>query len=331
MPPPATNIRHRLMRTSDIGECVELVASHPVQGARYGKAIADLPAVWLRLLTCGIPNTSSVLEAKAGARSKIVGVGVSAFVSDDFMRQLKSPPSFWIGPELTKSVKRGDSPLLTERQIREANTRGGLNLAVWQGTICKEEMQNPEMGPAIMRAFIDVHQGYLLKELVGQAESLGQLEGIRLSGSKVWNFTEGRYSEFSESAEEVLRKHHFMGMTREIATGQPGSWGGWAGMLFLYRQPRLGFRRSEQRLLLSALDGGTDAELSAEMGLSLTTVKKTWRGIYDRVAACIPDMIPTDPRDEKAFPERGKAKKQRLIAYLREHPEELRPVSRKLL
>ena len=29
--------------------------------------------------------------------------------------------------------------------------------------------------------------------------------------------------------------------------------------------------------------------------------------------------------------DRGKQKKQRLLAYLREHPEELRPVSRKLL
>lgn len=331
MPPSATNIRHRLMRPSDIRQCVELVAAHPVQGPRYGRAIADLPAVWLRLLTCGIPNTSAVVEAEAGSRSKIVGVGVSAFVSDDFVRQLKSPPSFWIGPELTKRVKRGDSPVLTERQIREANTRGGLNLVVWQGSICKEEMQNSEVGRGMMRAFIDVHQGYLLKELVGQAESLGQLEGIRLSGSRVWDFAQGRYTELSENAEEVVRKIHLTGMTREMATGRPGSWGNWAGMLFLYRQPQLGFSHGEQRLLLSALDGGTDEELSAELSLSLTTVKKTWRGIYDRVAARIPDMISADFREEKALPERGRAKKQRLIAYLREHPEELRPASRKIL
>lgn len=331
MTPPATNIRHRPMRSSDVRECVGLVASHPVQGLRYGRAIADLSAVWLRLLTCGLPNTSAVVEAQAGARSKIVGVGVSVFVSDDFMRQLKSLPSFWIGPELTKRVKRGDSPVLTERQVREANTRGGLNLVVWQGTICKEEMQNSEVGRGMMRAFIDVHQGYLLKELVGQGESLGQLEGLRLSGSKVWNFAVGRYADLCENAEEVLRKPHVIGMTREIATGRPGSWGGWAGMLFLYRQPQLGFRHSEQRLLLSALDGGTDGELSDKLGLSLTTVKKTWRAIYDRVAACIPDMIPADSREEKALPERGRAKKQRLIAYLREHLEELRPVSRRIL
>lgn len=331
MPSPATNIRHRPMRPSDVRECVQLVASHPVQGPRYGKAIADLPAVWLCLLTSGIPNTSAVIEAGAGARSKIVGVGVSAFVSDDFVRQLKSPPSFWLGPELTKSLKRGDSHMLTEKQVRGANSSGGLNLAVWEGTICKEEMQNSDVGRAMMKMFFDLHQGYLLKELLGQAESPGHFEAMRLSGGQVWNFAAGRYAEPSGNPEEVLREHHVVGMTREMAIGRPGFWGTWAGTLFMYRQPQLGLSRSEQRLLLFALDGGTDGELSDKLGLSLTTVKKTWRGIYDRVTACIPDMIPTDSRDEKALPERGKGKKQRLVAYLREHPEELRPVSRRIL
>jgi hypothetical protein len=319
------------MHPSDIPGCVEVIASHPVQGKWYGRAIEDLPAAWSRMLTCGIPNTSTVVEAILGARPKIVGVGVSAFVSDDFMRELKSAPSFWIGPELARRVRRGDSPVLTEKQIREANTRGGLNLAVWQGTICKEEMQTSEVGRGLMRAFVDVHQGYLLKEFVGQAESLGQLEGIRLSGGQVWNFAEGRYTDLPENAEEVLREHHLTGMTREIAMGRPGSWGVWAGMLFLYRQPRLGFSASEQRLLLSALDGGTDEELSHKLRLSLTTVKKTWRAIYDRVAAFNPDLILTNGSEEKSSHERGRAKKQRLIAYLREHLEELRPYSRKLL
>jgi DNA-binding CsgD family transcriptional regulator len=122
-----------------------------------------------------------------------------------------------------------------------------------------------------------------------------------------------------------------MGVTREIAAGQQGSWGTWIGSLFRYRQPQLGFSRSEQRLLFSALDGSTDGELSDKLGLSLTTVKKTWRSIYDRTAAHIPELVHGHSRDEKASPERGKAKKQYLIAYLREHPEELRPVSRKVL
>ena len=67
------------------------------------------------------------------------------------------------------------------------------------------------------------------------------------------------------------------------------------------------------------------------MLISLATVKKTWRLIYDRVAACSPELIPGNFAADDGANTRGKEKKQRVIAYLREHPEELRPVSRKLL
>jgi hypothetical protein len=60
-------------------------------------------------------------------------------------------------------------------------------------------------------------------------------------------------------------------------------------------------------------------------------VKKTWRMIYDRVAACLPDLVPDGSWMEWDTPTRGKQKKQRLLDYLRQHREELRPVSRKLL
>ena len=82
------------------------------------------------------------------------------------------------------------------------------------------------------------------------------------------------------------------------------------------------FRRSQ---------GGTDEELSGELGISLSTVKKTWRSIYDRVAACLPELIPSNSQPNGDASKRGRDKKQHLIAYLREHPEELRPVSRSLL
>ena len=117
-------------------------------------------------------------------------------------------------------------------------------------------------------------------------------------------------------------------MARVLASSLGGSW---VGSLFLYAPPRFSFRRSEQRLLFLALDGGTDKELADELGISLSAVKKTWRMIYDRVAACQPELIPSNSQADAWTQDRGKQKKQRLLAYLREHPEELRPVSRKLL
>jgi hypothetical protein len=119
-----------------------------------------------------------------------------------------------------------------------------------------------------------------------------------------------------------------MGLTREMALGHRGSW---VGSLFSYEPPQFCFNVSEQRLLISALAGGTDEVLSDDLGISLSAVKKTWRSIYDRVAGCLPELIPGNSQPDGEASKRGRDKKQRLISYLREHPQELRPVSRKLL
>lgn len=103
------------------------------------------------------------------------------------------------------------------------------------------------------------------------------------------------------------------------------------GSLFIYGLPQFRFSRGEQCLLLSALaDGGTDEELSDNLGISVSAVKQTWRSIYERVATCLPELVlGVSPADVQTS--RGKQKRHRVLAYLREHPEELRPVSRKLL
>ena len=99
----------------------------------------------------------------------------------------------------------------------------------------------------------------------------------------------------------------------------------------VYQRPAFGFRPSEQRLLAAALAGGTDEELSKALMISLSAVKKTWQAIYERVAAVRPGPTTADGPDRMHLRQRGKEKKHGLLAYLREHPEELRPVSRRLL
>jgi len=79
-------------------------------------------------------------------------------------------------------------------------------------------------------------------------------------------------------------------------------------------------------LLLAALGGRTDEDITETLEISLSAVKKTRRSIYERVTAQSPGLIP-DQVPEELTSERGKEKKQRLLAYLRERPEELRPAS----
>jgi hypothetical protein len=310
------------MRAKDVRECVDIVATHPVLGPRYGDAIRDLNAAWLGLLGREAFR-AVVFEDSPQSGNGIVGAGISAFVSDEFLRELKKPPFFWVGPELTRRITRSDSPLLSDRAVREVNAKGGLNLVVWEGVLRPEFWGYAEAHAAIISAFVEQHRGFLLKELVAQPSTREALEMTLRSGSQVLH-KDGRYVDFgNRSLDEIFKMPHYVGLTRTVALSRPGAW---AGSLFVYQAPQCGFRPSEQRLLLAAMGGGTDRELAAEIGISLPAVKKTWLSIYGRVSKQLPSIFPNGvaiPEDG----ERGREKKQHLIAYLRDHPEELRPAS----
>ncbi len=322
-------LRHRPMRPKDVAECAEIIARHPVIGPRYGSAISDLRPAWLRLLESEA-KVARVLEEVDGTRATICFVGVSVFVRDDFVRELKTPPLFWVGRELARRIMRGDSPLLTDRQVREANSCGGLTAVVWEGCIRPGYESHTEVHRKMLSVFIEEHRGYHWKEAISsQMESVDRLLWTLNSGGLFWDPGLGRYIEsLAKEPLEILRKPHILGVTREIEHQRPGSW---VGALFDYHPPQIGFSRGEQRLLLSALSGQTDEELSADLGTSASTVKNTWRSIYNRAASCLPELFPEYTRSDARISERGKEKKRHLLAYLREHPEELRPVSRKLL
>ena len=311
------------MRSRDVRECAAIVASHPVAGPRYGTTACDLGPVWLRLLGREAFR-AVVLEDSDGSRARRVGVGVSAFVSDDFLLAMKSAPFFWVGPELIKRLNRGEFPLLTDKQMREANRNGGLNLVVWEGALRPEDMNSTEALNANVNAFVEQHRGFLLNELISHGNSLETLEVALRSGGLLLG-ADGQYTDRIEKPlHEFLAQPHYVGLTRDLALSRFGTW---IGSLFIYQAPLFGFRPSEQRLLLTALRGGTDEELADELAISLSAIKKTWVLIYDRVAARRPDLFANASQLEELTPERGKGKKQRLLVYLREHPEELRPAS----
>jgi hypothetical protein len=325
------SIRQRPMRPKDVRECMELVTAQPFVGPRYRDSVSHLHSAWLHLLSSdGFCSTTVIEEEVGGAPPRMLGVGASVFATDDFLRQLKAPPFFWIGPELAKRVACGDdSGLLSQKEVQEANSRGGLNLLIWHGAVRAEDAKRAEIWSKLMTVFLDNHRGFLFKEVIIQGESPEHLEGLRHSGGFLLRAADGCYGDFQGiDFHQLARQPHVVGITREIAVQQFGSW---VSALFYYEAPRFGFSSGEQRMLLSALAGGTDEELSDQLGVSLSTVKKTWRSAYDRVAACLPELIPGNSQSHGDAAKRGRDKKQHLISYLREHPQELRPVSRKLL
>jgi hypothetical protein len=92
-----------------------------------------------------------------------------------------------------------------------------------------------------------------------------------------------------------------------------------------------GLSRSEQCLLTSALQVATDEERADALGSSLSAVKKLRIAIHHPVEDRIPELVSWSSRSGILASGRGKEKRRRLLALLRDHPEELRPFSRKLL
>jgi hypothetical protein len=317
------------MQSKDIRKCVEHLAAHPILRRRYGKLLESFPSAAGGAL--GHDSLRAVVFEEFGASvRRFVGVGMAVFVGDDFLREVKNTPSFWIAPELVKRIVRGRSPLLSNAEVRAANSTGGLNLVVWHDSSHPEDMQRGEVGNAAMNAFEENYRGFRLREVIAQADCLEHLRVMDNAGGLYFDRVRGSYGAFPEvDAHNFCEEPRNVGMTRELALTHGASW---VGTLFLYAPPQIGLSRSEQRLLLSALTAGdTDEELSKNLKISLSAVKKAWRTVYDRVAACIPELVAGNSQAAAQTQGRGKQKKQRLLAYLREHPEELRPISRKLL
>lgn len=316
-------IRCRPMRRDDIRDCVDLVASHPTLGPRYGDSIAQLGTAWCRLMGSEA-FLAQVFEQTDAVRPRKVAVGTRVFVSDDFIIEIKRPPHFWLGRELVGRVKRGQLPVLSDRQVRENNSRGGLNLVVWDGVVRADSNERTVVFHSVLTRFMEDHKGFLLKELISQGVEADIVELQLRSGGFLVDH-HGEYSNLvRKPVGEILSTPHCIGISRDLALRHYGSF---LSSLFVYNAPRFSFCPSEQKLLLAALQGGTDEELAAELAVSISAVKKTWRHIYERVAECDPELLGEPPADD-VHSERGKAKKHHLIGYLREHIEELRPTVR---
>jgi DNA-binding CsgD family transcriptional regulator len=303
------------------------VAHHPIIGPRYGCSAKRLATVWRAVLGREAIRTG-VIEAVDGARRIICFVGVSICVDGGFIQEIKRPPLRWIGPQLLDRLDSGRSPMLSDVDVRRCNTRGGLSAIVWEGCV-RSEFESREMYRELMVLFLEVHRGYLWNEVIStQLESVERLDWTLSTGGLWWDPIEARYrDDVLADPPAFIGQPHVVGITREIEARRRAP--SWVGELFQHRSPRLGFSRGEQRLLFSALRGMTDEELSASLGLSIPTIKKRWLSIYTRASAHLEALTPAGDVGSSDRTPRGKEKKRGLLAYLRDHLEELRPVERR--
>jgi hypothetical protein len=299
----------RPFREADLFPCLE------IQPACLGDQIVGRGAA-LRVWKSFLDHPSfeaTVIESELPiAGHKIVACGMGVFVTQAFADREIRDPRPGLNSRIISCVAEGESILLSRAEIGAGNAGEGLDFVNMYGT-WRDGIMNPdqlaEVHALLGTSFVEHFAGYRFNRVLKEAIGDSRIALARATG------TYRLLAEFPE-AESALAV-----VTRESALTAPYSA---AATIYRYRTPVLRLRPAEQELLAAALSGKTDAELSADLGLSLEATKKRWLSIFDRVDQFKREIVTQTEADSDG---RGPQKRHRVVAYIRSHPEELRPFS----
>jgi hypothetical protein len=310
----------------------DLIACLNIDPARMGAELIGherAVRVWREL----IPSrslTSAVIECDPpNAGHRIVGFGAAVFVARTFAEAEIANPRPGLNARIIASVASGESVVLNEAQLRAANTEGGLDVVVlypqWRMELNAEQMLQAQM--LLISAFLEEHRGYRLHRLLG--EILRETERqYYIEPAGVWRVISEFRDFYLENPDTSWNSGRCLAVVNRQEAFQV--YGHITGILFQYREPVLGLSDADQQLLTAALTGLTDEELAHHLSLGLSTVKKRWRSLFERAAAKHSELFPKITADLDA-PGRGRQKRHFILAYVRDHPEELRPFDAKAI
>jgi hypothetical protein len=309
-------ISWRPIRPAELEKCLSINPKgmgHEIVGR------ARALAAWQGLLKSRSFQSFAIESDEPIQGHRIVGFGASVFVSAAFVERETADPQPGLNARLISSIASGQAVVLTAKQVGYENAQGCLHLVVLQGGSMLDILTPEQCQDVLRQVSLAVPyclDGYRVRRALMEATSAKEIGYAKLF--LIWKV---------QSTLEDFHRHN------------PGnSWNRDRALFAIdvpdrpyflvlgghHREPVLGLRSSDQELLAAALKGSTDMELAKELRLKLPTLKKRWASIYNRVAIAKPDLLPgfDDNLDRQA---RGRQKRHRLLAYVREHPEELRP------
>src|SRR5262245_10948145 len=299
----------RPITEADLSKCLD------IQPACIGDGIVGRSAAlraWRDLLDSPAFQANVIESDRPLAGHKIVACGMGVFVTRAFAdREIRNPRPD-LNSRIISGVASGESVVLSRAQIGAGNAGEAIDFVNMYGTWCDGIMNADQLaevqallGTSFGDHFAVFRFNRVRKEAIGQS----RIALARAAG------TYRLVAEFPES------KSALVVVTRESVLTAPYSV---AATMYRYQAPVLRLRPAEQRLLAAALVGKTDAELSADLGLSIEAIKKRWTSIFDRVDESKHDILSPSDADTDS---RGPQKRHRVVAYVRAHPEELRPFS----
>ena len=297
----------RPFRRADLPRCLE------IEPACLGDHIVGRRTalrVWNGFLDHPSFHAMVIEPERPIAGHDIVGCGMGVFVASAFADREIASPQPGLNSRIIAAAAAGEPIVLSRDEIAAGNAGHGLDFVNLYGT-WRDGIMDPtqlaEVHALLGTSFAEHLAGFrfnrVLKEVIGDS----RVALARATG------TYRLVAEFQECGSALAV------VTKESALAAPYSV---AASIYRYRAPVLRLRPAEQELLVAALSGKTDAELSADLGLSIEATKKRWLSVFDRVDQFKNDILSQSEVDSDA---RGPQKRHRVVAYVRSHPEELRP------
>ncbi|MBV9233288.1 MAG: hypothetical protein JO030_04540 [Candidatus Eremiobacteraeota bacterium] len=296
----------------DFDQCIALLQSPwPCDPSNYD----DLRAMWRHIIESGCGATVVALDPMAPSR--VIAFGFAVFVADERAQEYQQCRTPLLARRILKEWIAGRQPFLNADEVARANAGSGLNLLVthYGRRIDSGPYENYEAARFML-------SGWNLRSFTAEVCFDPQRDDREYS----------RFLGFDilEYPGDAIRRANIPYERRPLiwaANRQQHDWRHQYGATLLFASfapPRLKLSPLEQHLLRLAFDGVTDRTIADNLGISVATVKKHFRRVYDRVAdaGVLEGLMAEAPPDGDS---RGREMRRHLLNYLRDHPEELRP------
>jgi hypothetical protein len=301
----------RPFRIADLSTCLEIQPAcigDEIVGRETAldvwTALVDSPAFLANVIEAGVDAHGD------GGGKRIVGCGIGVFVAAAFVDAELESPRPGLNARIIAGIVAGEPIVLDRDSIASGNAGAGLDFVNLYGTWLDDGLDADaliDVQTLLGTSFVESFAGYRFNRVLKEAIGAPRVELARATGS------------YRIVAEYPERDSALAVVSPDSARAAPYSV---ATKLYRYVPPVLRLRPAEQTLLIAALDGKTDAELSKVLDLSLEAVKKRWISIYAKAEDFKPELLSGDDPERAG---RGPQKRHRVVAYVRAHPEELRP------
>lgn len=310
----------RKTAAGDLSECLQL---HPAKNGAETVGTSAALAAWRRLFNLTHASRSALVEMHCRGKCEIVGFGFATFVKKSFAEAEVRDPRPGLNSRIIESLGRRNVVVATYEEVRDANTCGDLQQVIldtsWKSSGLNAE-QVDQVRILLGKAYQELYAGYRFARIL--SEMVDELGLWHLHGQRTFPIVD-RFAAY-RSANPSTTWNPDRGLavaTHESIRTDPHSIA--AALFQLHNRPKFPFTCLEQQLLETALEGADDPAAAKALFVTVPAIKRRWARIFERVAAVMPELCPADMDGTNGT--RGARKRQRILAYIRNHPEELRP------